>query len=158
VLKAQQDNGSVPQNLLPSLPSHPKSRGLRPLFDANTSLPVQEILPQLLDAFFRYYGDNFCHLNRKHVDSLIERRKASVFLICVMAALSSRFCPPELFVGFLPPKEDGSQRESWEFSKPFLDQAKALTMSAVDLPSPAVVSGLIMLAFVDFGDNNEAGT
>lgn len=75
-----------------------------------------------------------------------------------MAALSPRFCPLELFVGFLPPKEDGSQRESWEVSKPFLDQAKALTMSAVDLPSAEVVGGLIMLAFVDFGDNNEAGT
>ncbi len=156
-MKAQQDNSSIPQILSPSLPSHPKSRGLRPLFDAKTGLPVQAILPQLLDDFFRYYGDNFCHLNRKHLDSLIERREASVFLICVMAALSSRFSPPTLFVGFLPPKEDGSERESWEFSKPFLDQAKALTMSAVDLPSPAVVGGLIMLAFVDFGDNNEAG-
>lgn len=49
------------------------------------------------------------------------------------------------------------ERDLWEFSKPFLDHAKALTMSAVDLPSPAVVGGLIMLAFVDFGDNNEAG-
>lgn len=158
MLKAQQDNSSVPPNLSTSLPSHPKSRGLRPLFDANTGLPIQAILPQLLDAFFQYYGDNFCHLNRRHLESYIERHRASVFLICVMAALSSRFCPPELFVGFLPPKEDGSQRKSWEFSKPFLDQAKALTMSAVDLPSPSVVGGLIMLAFVDFGDNNEAGT
>lgn len=158
VLKAQQDNSGISQNLVTSLPSHPKIGGRRPLFDIDSGLPVKGILPQLLDAFFRYYGDNFCHLNRRHVDLLIKQGKASIFLICVMSALSSRFCPPELFAGFLPPKEDGSQRKSWEFSKPFLDQAKALTMSAVDLPSADVVGGLIILAFVDFGDNNEAGT
>lgn len=38
-----------------------------------------------------------------------------------------------------------------------LDRAKALTMPALDLPSPDVIAGLIMLAFVDSGDNNEAG-
>lgn len=89
-------------------------------------------------------------MNRRHVDMLIENGKASVFLICVMTALSSSFCPREL-AEFLPPtKVDGSQREMWEYSKPFLDRAKALTMPALDLPSPDVIAGLIMLAFIDF--------
>lgn len=156
-LKARQEySGGSPEASKSSL--YKGQDGARPLFDASTGLPSNEILSPLLDAFFRYYGDNFFHLNRRHLDSLIERGKASVFLVCVMSALSSRFCSPELFADYLPRKEDGSTRESWEFSKPFLERAKALTMPALDLPSADVIGGLLMLAFVDFGDNNEAGT
>ena len=131
--------------------------GAKPIFDSVTGLPVHALLPTLLDAFFQCYGDNFCHINRQHLERLIDDGRASVFLICVMTGLSSRFCPSEVYSEYLPPKADGTPRKSWEFSKPFLDRAKSLTMSALDLPSADVVAGLIMLAFVDFGDNNEAG-
>ena len=154
-LKAQQDAGNEVQGPMDAL--YLGQPGVKPIFDSITGLPVQPLLPTLLDAFFQYYGDNFCHMNRRHLDMLIDHGKASVFLICVMTALSSRFCPPEVYAEYFPPKADGSPRKSWEFSKPFLDRAKSLTMSALDLPSADVVAGLIMLAFVDFGDNNEAG-
>lgn len=32
-----------------------------------------------------------------------------------------------------------------------------MVMSAISLPSPDVAAGLLMMAFADFGDNNEAG-
>ena len=96
-------------------------------------------------------------VNRRHLDSLIESGQVSVFLICAVSTLSSRFCPPELFRGYLPPRVDGSPRESWEYSIPFLQQTKSMLVAAIDLPSTDVVAGLLMLSYGDFGDNNEAG-
>ena len=131
--------------------------GLLPIFDTVSGLPVDALLTQLLDTFFEYYGDIFCHLNRRYLDSLIERGEAPVFLICVMSALASRFCPAELFADFFPSTTDGPKKEAWEHSVPFLERTKALTMLALDLPSADVIGGLLMLAWADFGDNNEAG-
>ena len=132
--------------------------GLLPLFDPTTGLPAKELLPHLLDCFYEYYADNYLFLlNRRHLETLIEQGKASIFLVCVMSALSSRFCSADTFKNYLSPKADGSERKAWEFSAPFLERAKILMISALDLPSPDVVGGLLMLAFVDFGNNNEAG-
>lgn len=85
-----------------------------PLFDNETSLPIEDVLPDLLDAFFTYYADNFCFLNRSYLDHLLTRGESSTFLICSMAALSSRFCNPSKFARYFRPKEDGSLREGWE--------------------------------------------
>ncbi|KAL6714757.1 hypothetical protein ACLMJK_008182 [Lecanora helva] len=133
--------------------------GRLPIFDPVTGLPVKALLPHLLDCFYTYYADNYLFLsNRQHLETLIEQGKASIFLICVIAALSSRFCSEDLFKDYLPPKADGSERKAWELSAPFLERAKLLMITALDLPSPDVVAGLLMMAFVDFGNNNEAGT
>ncbi|KAK3174825.1 hypothetical protein OEA41_002071 [Lepraria neglecta] len=145
-LKARQDyNGYAGQGSGHVLSSFGKHT-LLPIFDVSSGLPVEGLLPQLLDTFFRYYGDNFCHLNRRYLDSLIECGKPPVFLICVMSAFASRFCTPDVFADFLPPIADGSKREAWELSVPFLERAKALTMPALDLPSADVIAGLLMLA------------
>ena len=130
--------------------------GLLQLFDS-TGLPVAALLPTLLDSFFRTYLDNMFFINRRHLDSLISSGEVSIFLICAMSTLSSRFCPPEIFTDYLSPKADGSPRESWEYSIPFLQQTKSMLVAAIDLPSVDVVAGLLMLSYGDFGDNNEAG-
>ena len=130
--------------------------GLLPLFDS-AGLPVAALLPTLLDNFFRTYLDNMFFMNRRHLDSLISSGEVSIFLICAMSTLSSRFCPPEIFRDYLSPKADGSPRESWEYSIPFLQQTKSMLVAAIDLPSVDVVAGLLMLSYGDFGDNNEAG-
>lgn len=146
------------QNSLDSVSQDTSHNGLLSLFDPDTGLPAKEILPELLDRFYDHYADNYLFLlNRRHLEYSIEQRKASTFLICVMAALSSRFCSPDTFNGYLPPKPHRSERKAWELSAPFLERAKILMISALDLPSPDVVGGLLMMAFVDFGNNNEAG-
>ena len=131
--------------------------GLLPLFDRETSLPATAILPQLLDSFFEYYGDNFCFLNRAYLDQLIDNGEASSFLVCSMSALSSRFCPSVTFAAYFQPKTDGTERARWEYSIPFIDRAKQLLMPLLSIPSCDVVAGLLLLAWADFGDNNEAG-
>ena len=126
-----------------------------PLFDEATGLPVKEILPRLLDKYFEYYADIYCFTNRKFLEALIDQGTPPVFLICVMSALSSRFCDNDLFAPYFPPVE--KTREAWEYSAPFLERSKSMILSAMSLPTPDVAAGLLMMAFADFGDNNEAG-
>lgn len=136
---------------------HPHPVQLTSLFDKTTGLPIAALLPYLLDAFFEYYADNFCFLNRSYLERLIKTGKVSSFLICALSALSSRFCDPKMFNGYFRPKGDGSQRKAWEYSIPFLERAKSLLLPLLNVPSPDVVAGLLFLAWADFGDNNEAG-
>ena len=165
-LKIRHDFGALPRDHTSSYNGHPasteqvgsaKTDDLLPLFDAFTNLPATELLPQLLDSFFHFYGDNFCFLNRQHLDSLIERGEASSFLICAMSALSSRTCPPEIFAPYCSFNEKEEVRESWTYSLPFLERARTLLMPLLNIPSCDVVAGMLLLSWVDFGDNNEAG-
>ncbi|KAL9602074.1 MAG: hypothetical protein Q9219_002070 [cf. Caloplaca sp. 3 TL-2023] len=148
---------SVHMQMLPSVMEEPGAGGLPSLFDAETSLPVAELLPELLDAFFEYYADNFCFLNRSYLEQLLHRGEASVFLICSIAALSSRFCNPTKFAKYFPPKQDGSLREGWELSNPFLERAKSLLIPLFGIPSCDVVGGMVFLSLAEFGNNSESG-
>ena len=156
-LKARRHNNDG-ESRHPSMSSSSRNyqSGLLPLFDS-TGLPVAALLSTLLDSFFRTYWDNMFFINRRHLDSLISSGEVSTFLICAMSTLASRFCPPEIFTDYLSPKADGSPRESWEYSIPFLRQTKSMLVAAIDLPSVDVVAGVLMLSYGDFGDNNEAG-
>ena len=155
-LKAKPHYNSRSQHDSMSSSSYIHQGALLPLFDS-TGLPVAALLPTLLDGFFHAYLDNMFFVNRRHLDSLIENGEVSAFLICAMSTLSSRFCPPEVFKDYIPPKVDGSRRAPWEYSIPFLQQTKSMLITAIDLPSTDVVAALLMLSYGDFGANNEAG-
>ncbi len=127
------------------------------VIDPRTNLPRSELIPPLLDAFFEYYGSNSCFLNRAQLESLIRENEISVFLLCSIAALSSRFCSPDVFAPYLPQLPEGQERECWQNSLPFLSQAKRLLMPLLSIPSCDLVAGLLFLALAEFGDNNEAG-
>ena len=127
------------------------------LFDDVTGLPNQTILPSLLDTFFKYYGGLYCFINQRHLSHLLNSGKPPTFLVVVISALSSRFCDPELFRPFFPPLAKSAIRESWEYSTPFLEKAKSMVITAINLPSTDGIAALLLLSFADFGENNEAG-
>ena len=127
------------------------------VLDPFTDLPLTELLPHLLDAFFEYYGSYFCFLNRSQVESLIERDEISTFLLCSIAALSARFCNPEVFTPYLASLPPLEAQEHWHYSLPFLNHAKTLLVPLLSIPSRDLVAGLLFLALAEFGDNNEAG-
>ena len=126
-----------------------------PLFDEATGLPVSAILPTLLDKYFEYYADVYCFTNRSYLEELIDQGTPPILLIVAMSALSSRFCGSDFFAPYFT--SINRPREAWEYSAPFLERAKSIIMSAMSLPTPDVAAGLLMMAFADFGDNNEAG-
>lgn len=127
------------------------------LFDDDTNLPAASLISHLLDAFFEYYGSNFCFLNRAQLEKLIHTKEISSFLLCSMGALSARFCNPGIFATYFAMLPDGRQRERWEYTLPFLVQAKKLLMPLLSIPSSDLVAGLLFLALAEFGNNNEAG-
>lgn len=127
------------------------------VFDSESTLPRAELLPHLLDAFFDYYGSYFCFLNRRQLENLISTDEISTFLLCSIAALSARFCDPDILAPYFPPLAASQTRERWEYSLPFLTQAKSLLMPLLSIPSHDLVAGLLFLALAEFGDNNEAG-
>ena len=127
------------------------------VFDASTGLPKSELLPHLLDAFFEYYGGMFCFLNRHQLECLIQTNEISSFLLSSIAALSARFCSPDIFAPYFPSLPNDQIRERWQYALPFLSQAKKLLMPLLSIPSCDLVAGLLFLALAEFGDNNEAG-
>lgn len=160
-LKVRQDEDTTPTDTSMSprdggrLPRQDGFLDCLPLFEDYTGLPVQPLLPVLIDKYFEYYGDIFCFTNRRHLESQVEQRQPPIFLLSVMSTLASRFCDREMFLPYFPPVN--RDRENWEYSIPFLSKSKSMVMSAMSLPTPDVVAGLLLLAFADFGDNNEAG-
>ena len=163
-LKARYDSSEFSQTQQKVPPDEPQILNQRvfgssepQLFDNSTSLPTAALLPTLLDTFFEYYGDLYCFLNQQHLQKLIDDGDPPVFLIVVMSALSSRFCDPEVFRNYFPPITGDLKRELWEFSTPFLEKAKSMVIAAINLPTTEGIAGLLLLAFADFGDNNEAG-
>ena len=127
------------------------------VFDPRNNLPRAELLPYLLDAFFEHYGSYFCFLNRRQLENLIKTDEISIFLLCSVAALSARFCNPDVFAPYFPPLPGSQVREHWHYSLPFLNQAKTLLIPLLSIPSRDLVAGLLFLALAEFGDNNEAG-
>jgi hypothetical protein len=128
-----------------------------PVLDPLTNLPRAELLPHLLDAFFEYYGSYFCFLNRDQLESLIQRDEISTFLLCSIAALSARFCDPDIFTPYLASRPNLEVQDHWHYSLPFLNHAKTLLVPLLSIPSRDLVAGLLFLALAEFGDNNEAG-
>lgn len=127
------------------------------VFDPRNNLPWAELIPHLLDAFFEYYGSYFCFLNRCQLENLIKADEISTFLLCSIAALSARFCNPDVFTPYYPPLPASEVREHWNYSLPFLNRAKTLLIPLLSIPSRDLVAGLLFLALAEFGDNNEAG-
>ena len=127
------------------------------IIDTHTDLPQAELVPHILNAFFEYYGGIFCFLNRPQLEKLIHSNEISSFLLCSLAALSARFCNPEVFDPYFTRLPQGHSREKWEYSLPFLTEAKKLLMPLLSIPSCDLVAGLLFLALAEFGDNNEAG-
>ena len=50
-----------------------------PIFGPVSGLPVGTPFPNLLDAFLKYCGDNFCYLNRKGWNGLLSVDKRPSF-------------------------------------------------------------------------------
>ena len=163
-VKARQDNDEsqsrdqmIPVSNIPSSRQTSTLSASHPLFDDDSGLPQPAVLWQLLDIFFEYYGNFYCFLNKRYLIQRIKEGKPPVFLISVISALSARFCDPGMFSSYFSPLEDGVERDRWEFSAPFLERAKSLIVPTISLPTTDGVAGLLLLAFADFGDNNEAG-
>ncbi|PSN59111.1 hypothetical protein BS50DRAFT_537863 [Corynespora cassiicola Philippines] len=112
-----------------------------------------EWIYQMLDLFFEYFSGHFPFLNPRILKGHVHSKQASSFLINSIAALTMRFAPLSNSCGAV-----GSQSgDEWRKGTLFLKRAKEQALSLLGIPAPEVVAGLLILAWAEFGDNNEAG-
>ena len=107
-------NPSAHVQIQPLVIDDPEAARIPPLFDNEISLPVEDVLPDLLEFFFHYYANSFCFLNRSYLNILLSRGECSKLLIYSRAALSFRSGNPSKFVKYFRSKQDGSLRQGWD--------------------------------------------
>ena len=123
------------------------------LFDKSSGEPHPDIIPQILDTFFKHFGGHFPFLQPQIFGGHLRSGEASSFLLNAIAALTIRFCT---FEGPLASMKD-KYEAPWRRGRPFLQKAKKQLVPLLSIPAPEVVAGLLILAWAEFGDNNEAG-
>ncbi|KAH7134294.1 fungal-specific transcription factor domain-containing protein [Dactylonectria macrodidyma] len=112
-----------------------------------------ETIQKVLGVFFEHFGGHFPFLNNKILAGHVHSKQASKFLINSILALTARFCS-------LDTSTPSSIRETdadWRRGAHFLKKAKEQLMSLLSVPAPDVVAGLVLLAWAEYGGNNEAG-
>lgn len=123
------------------------------LFDPISRKPHPEIVSHVLDVFFKHFGGHFPFLNPQILGGHVRSEEASSFLLNAIAALTVRFCSADGPLAVLGEKYD----VQWRRGAPFLVKAKEQLMPLLSIPAPEVVAGLLILAWAEFGDNNETG-
>lgn len=123
------------------------------IFDKNFREPHQDILPHILEVFFQKFGGHFPFLHPQILGGHVRSGEASSFLLNAIAALTVRFCSFEGPFAIIQDKYD----VKWRRGSPFLKKAKEQLVPLLSIPAPEVVAGLLVLAWAEFGDNNETG-
>lgn len=144
------DAGATEDSHVLDSPSPPLPPEASKLFDKSDRQLHPEILPQILNVFFKHLGGHFPFLSHDVLDSHVRSQVASSFLLNAIAALALRFCP---FDGPMAAIQGNCKRNG----SPFLDKAKEQLVSLLSIPEPEVVAGLVLLAWAELGDSNETG-
>jgi len=122
-------------------------------FDSVSGVPRSDIIPHILDTFFERFGGHFPFHHPQILGGHVLSGEASSFLLNTIAALTLRFCHFDGQLAFV----QGGYEAPWQRGAPFLRKAKEQLVPLLSIPAPEVVAGLIILAWAEFGDNNEAG-
>ncbi|KAJ7736742.1 fungal-specific transcription factor domain-containing protein [Mycena maculata] len=113
------------------------------IFD-DFGLPLPNIYIPLLDTFFHTMSRHFPSISRKRVEERLETRTISAFLLNCICAISARFQPSG---GSSPAKA----------CAPFVTKAQELIIPLLHLPTTDCVTGLLLLAWANYGQNSESG-
>lgn len=123
------------------------------LFDKTGQKPHPDTVPDILRVFFETFGGHFPFLNAQILSGHVRSGEASSFLLNAIAALTVRFCALEGPLVALKERYD----LEWMRGAPFLAKAREQLVPLLSIPAPEVVAGLLVLAWAEFGDQNEAG-
>ncbi|KAF9881456.1 C6 transcription factor [Colletotrichum karsti] len=112
-----------------------------------------DALRRVTDVFFNRLAGHFPFINEHILHGHVRSGQCSSFLINSVVAVTLRFCPFEVFSGGV----ETVNESPWRNGAYFLKRAKEQLMSLLAIPTTDVVSGILILAWAEFGDNNEAG-
>lgn len=128
------------------------------LFDGKSPYPKQEVLDELLPLFYLRLRSLFPFITPETVSGTsessrtadISTRISEALLLNCICALSARFSASALV------KRPEANRSPATYGIPFADRAKQLVMPLLGYPSPNTVAGLLLLAYHQFGLNDES--
>lgn len=110
-------------------------------------------IERVLDVFFQHYRGHFPFVDPQILAGHARAGQASSFLINTITALTARFCSFDVTPTVASPGGD----EPWRRGAPYLKRAKEQLVSLMGFPAADSVAGLLILAWAEFGDNNETG-
>ncbi|KAL1701151.1 fungal-specific transcription factor domain-containing protein [Schizophyllum commune] len=113
------------------------------IFDPN-GLPLPHIHIPLLDTYFRTMGRHFPSIDRKRMEERLETGTMSAFMLNCICAIAARFHTQN---GESPTKA----------CAPFITKAQELLIPLLHLPTSDTVTGLLLLAWANYGQNSESG-
>ncbi|KAJ7119557.1 fungal-specific transcription factor domain-containing protein [Mycena epipterygia] len=110
------------------------------MFD-DFGLPLPNIYIPLLDTFFRTMSRHFPSISRKRMEERLETGTMSAFLLNCICAISA------------------SRRLTYHLKActPFVTKAQELIIPLLHLPTTDCVTGLLLLAWANYGQNSESG-
>ncbi|KAI0317722.1 fungal-specific transcription factor domain-containing protein [Amylostereum chailletii] len=113
------------------------------MFDEH-GLPLPQYHIPLLDVFFKTLSRHFPSISRKRMEERLETGTMSAFLLNCICAISARFA-------------DGNANEPAKACASFITKAQELIVPLLHLPTTDVVTGLLLLAWANYGQNSESG-
>ncbi|ORY26020.1 fungal-specific transcription factor domain-domain-containing protein [Naematelia encephala] len=144
-LKLQRRNASSPIAAAPQpgndTPTHPIIPSAD-LFDSS-GMPHTHVWQPLFNLFFKHMSQHFPSCSRQRMMERFETGTMSQFLACCICSLGARFIPETI---------DHAQAAA-----PFIAKAQELAMPLLQFPTYDVVTGLLYLAWNNYGQSSESG-
>ena len=112
------------------------------LFDPS-GMPYRHIADPLFDLFFIHVGPIFPSCSKQRWQERFDSDTMSAFLANCVCSLGARFTP--------------GSKSAEQVSAPFIAKAQELIIPLLHLPTYDVVTGLLLLAWANFGQNSESG-
>ncbi|KAL1743827.1 fungal-specific transcription factor domain-containing protein [Schizophyllum fasciatum] len=113
------------------------------IFD-ESGLPLPHIYVPLFDTYFRTMGRHFPSIDRKRMQERLETGTMSAFMLNCICAISARF------------HTQGGESPT-KACAPFITKAQELLIPLLHLPTSDTVTGLLLLAWANYGQNSESG-
>ncbi|KIY44665.1 hypothetical protein FISHEDRAFT_67380 [Fistulina hepatica ATCC 64428] len=140
----ESESSSHSQGLPPSAQS-PSIFQTQELFDGS-SLPLPNVYIPLLDVFFRTIGRHFPSISRKRMEERLETGTMSAFLLNCALLWGTCFVVTHY-----------TQSGICADCAPFITRAQELIIPLLHLPTTDSVTGLLLLAWANYGQNSESG-
>ncbi|WVQ79789.1 hypothetical protein IAT38_001889 [Cryptococcus sp. DSM 104549] len=145
-LKLQRRNDASPLAAAPQ-PSDdeppPGSTGPTPSLFDDTGMPHPHVWRPLFALFFKHMSQHFPSCSHQRMMERFETGTMSQFLACCICSLGARFSP-----------DAGDPAQA---AAPFIAKAQELVTPLLHLPTYDVLTGLLYLAWANYGQNSESG-
>ncbi|KAH8827215.1 fungal-specific transcription factor domain-containing protein [Flagelloscypha sp. PMI_526] len=113
------------------------------MFDSS-GMPVDSVSLPLLERFFETMCQHFPSVQRDRMEQRFSTNTMSAFMLNCICAVTARF---------MPDLKDSPAK----VCAPFITKAQELIIPLLQLPTTDVVTGLLLLAWANYGQNSDSG-